>query len=301
VYLRQVQVAASRGRMGGMRPASALGVFLRSRRARLRPADVGIGEGARQRRVPGLRREELAPLAGVSVGYYVRLEQGQIPNVSDEVLDAVARALRLDEQERAHLHRLAHPGRKANPATGPESLLPGLHAMVRSMADLPVVAVGRAADYLAWNPMAHALFAWNQDFAAAERRDPMANIVRQDFLDPIARDLHADWRQKAVDGVAYLQVAAAQYPKDTALAALIAELHEASGEFTEIWETHPIDTCATTTRTYRHTVLGELTLTAEFLRSRDDAGQGISVYTAALGSPSEAKLRRLAGELAQPN
>ncbi|WP_211228529.1 helix-turn-helix transcriptional regulator [Glycomyces tenuis] len=282
-----------------MPSASPIGAFLRSRRARLRPGDVGLGEGVRRRRVPGLRREEFAPLAGVSVGYYTRLEQGQTPNVSDAVLDAIARTLRLDEEERAHLYRLARPDRRASPDTGPDRLLPGLRAVVDSIVDLPVLAVGRAADYLAWNRLAHALFAWNQDFAAAGRRDPMANIVRQDFLDPMARELHVDWRQKAVDGVAYLQVAAGRYPRDRAIAALIAELREASGEFVEIWETHPIGTCATTTRRYRHPALGELTLTAEFLRSRDDAGQGVSIFSAAPGSESEAKLRRLAAELAQ--
>lgn len=283
--------------MAGMYPASSLGEFLRSRRGRLRPEDVGISDGIRRRRVPGLRREELAPLAGVSVGYYTRLEQGQSPNVSDEVLDAIARVLRLNEHERAHLHRLAHPDRKANPTTQLERLLPGLRSMMRAMTDVPALAVGRSGDILAWNRLAHALFAWNQDFEAPQRRDRMANLIRRDFLDPMSRELYADWRQKAVDGVAYLRVSAGRYPNDPAIAGLIAELTAASEEFAEIWATHPIDTCATTTRNYRHPVLGELTLTAEFLRSRDDEGQGVSIFNAAPDSVSEMKLRQLTAEL----
>jgi transcriptional regulator with XRE-family HTH domain len=284
--------------MVGMYPASSLGEFLRSRRGRLRPDEVGIGGGIRRRRVPGLRREELAPLAGVSVGYYTRLEQGQSPNVSDDVLDAIARVLRLNEHERAHLHRLAHPDRNADPTAEPERLLPGLGAMVQAMTDAPALAVGRSGDILAWNRLAHALFGWNQDFEAPERRDRMVNLLRRDFLDPMSRELYVDWRQKAVDGVAYLRVSAGRYPNDSAIADLVAELTAASEEFAQIWAAHPIDTCATTTRDYHHPVLGELTFTAEFLRSREDEGQGVSVFNAPPDSTSETKLRQLAIELA---
>ncbi|MGW2223025.1 helix-turn-helix transcriptional regulator [Nonomuraea sp. NPDC001684] len=273
-----------------MYPASALGEFLRSRRARLRPEDVGLSSGVRHRRVAGLRREELAPLAGVSVGYYTRLEQGQSPNVSDDVLDAVARVLRLDDDELAHLHRLARAAR-AGARAKPEQLRPGIRLMVDAFTDRPAIAVGRRGDILAWNRPAHALLAPHWPFDGAEK----PNFVRLDFLElDFSRGLYADWAQKARDDIAYLEGSLSRFPTDEGLKALVDELLALSPEFRAMWTEHPVSNCASISRDYRHPEVGVMTLTAELLRTPDDEGQGVTVFQAEAGSPSEERLRRLA-------
>ncbi|MER6511500.1 helix-turn-helix transcriptional regulator [Nonomuraea sp. NPDC001636] len=273
-----------------MYPASALGEFLRSRRARLRPEDVGLSSGVRHRRVAGLRREELAPLAGVSVGYYTRLEQGQSPNVSDDVLDAVARVLRLDDDELAHLHRLARAARTGARAR-PEQLRPGIRLMVDAFTDRPAIAVGRRGDILAWNRPAHALLAPHWPFEGAEK----PNFVRLDFLElEFARGLYVDWAQKARDDIAYLEGSLSRFPADEGLNALVDELLALSPEFRAMWTEHPVSNCASISRDYRHPEVGVMTLTAELLRTPDDEGQGVTVFQAEAGSPSEDRLRRLA-------
>ncbi|MEV5749702.1 helix-turn-helix transcriptional regulator [Actinoallomurus sp. NPDC052308] len=273
-----------------MYPGSALGEFLRSRRARLRPEDVGLSAGVRHRRVAGLRREELAPLAGVSVGYYTRLEQGQSPNVSDEVLDAVARVLRLDDDEVAHLHRLARVARTREKVR-PEKLRPGIRLMVDSFTEAPAIAVGRRGDILAWNRSAHALLAPHWAFDGAEK----PNFVRVDFLEPaFSRGLYVDWEQKARDDIAYLEGSLSRFPGDEGLTALIEELLTLSPEFRAMWTEHPVSNCASISREYRHPDVGVMTLTAELLRTPDDEGQGVTIFQAEAGSPSEERLRRLA-------
>ncbi|MWA04119.1 helix-turn-helix domain-containing protein [Actinomadura sp. LD22] len=277
-----------------MYPGSALGEFLRSRRARLRPEDVGLSPGRRHRRVSGLRREELAPLAGVSVGYYTRLEQGQGPNVSAEVLDAIARVLRLDDDERDHLHRLARAAR-ARERVRPERLRPGIKLMVDSFTEVPAMAVGRRGDVLAWNRLAHALLAPHWDFDGAEK----PNFVRVDFLETgFARELYVDWEQKARDDIAYLEGSLSRFPGDEGLAALVEELSALSPEFRAMRAEHPVANCASISRGYRHPEVGVMTLTSELLRTPDDEGQGVAVFQAEPGSPSSERLRRLAGLVA---
>lgn len=279
-----------------MYPGSALGEFLRSRRARVAPEDVGLSPGVRHRRVAGLRREELAPLAGVSVGYYTRLEQGQSPNVSDEVLDAVARVLRLDGDETAHMHRLARIARVRGSAP-PERLRPGIRMMVDSMTEAPAVAVGRRGDFLAWNRLAHALLAPHWDFDADEK----PNFVRMDFLEPgFSRALYPDWERKALDDIAYLEGSLSRFPGDACLTALVDELLELSPEFRALWTEHPVSNCASITREYRHPEVGVMTLTAELLRTPDDEGQGVTVFQVEAGTPSHDRLRRLAETVAAP-
>ncbi|MEV5498632.1 helix-turn-helix transcriptional regulator [Nonomuraea fuscirosea] len=273
-----------------MYPSSALGEFLRSRRARVRPEDVGLSPGVKHRRVSGLRREELAPLAGVSVGYYTRLEQGQSPNVSDEVLDSVARVLRLDRDEVAHLRRLARVAR-ADEKVRPELLRPGIKLMVDSFIEAPAIAVGRRGDILAWNRLAHALLAPHWPFEGGEK----PNFVRVDFLEwEFSRRLYVDWEQKARDDIAYLEGSLSRFPGDAGLIALIEELLALSPEFRALWTEHPVNNCASISRDYRHPDVGVMTLTAEFLRTPDDEGQGVTVFQAEAGSPSEGRLRRLA-------
>ncbi|MZD10555.1 helix-turn-helix domain-containing protein [Streptomyces sp. SID5785] len=275
-----------------MYPSSALGEFLKSRRARLRPEELGLPGGLRRRRVAGLRREELAPLAGVSVGYYTRLEQGQAPNVSDEVLDSLARTLRLDPVERRHIHRLARLPRTREPAR-PEAARPDLTHMVGALTDVPAIAVGRCGDILAWNPLAHALLAPHWPFAPVGQ---LPNFVRIDFLEQdFAQSLYGDWAAKAQDDIAYLQVSVSNFPDDQRLRALIAELKERSPQFRAMWSEHPVSNCATIEREYRHPQVGAMTLTAALLRPPDDEGQGVTTFQAEPGSVSQERLRRLAG------
>ncbi|MFC4118278.1 helix-turn-helix transcriptional regulator [Nonomuraea zeae] len=260
-----------------MYPSSALGEFLRSRRGRLTPEDVGLPPGVRHRRVAGLRREELAPLAGVSVGYYTRLEQGQGPHVSAEVLDAIARVLRLDDDERAHLHRLARAAARPPEPARPEVLRPGIKRTVESFTDVPAWAVGRRADVLAWNRPAHALFTAHLPFDAPERW-PRPNFARLDFLDDRYRDAYVDWESKARDDIAYLRGSMSRFPGDEELRELVEELSAGSAEFRAMWAEHPVSNCASISRGYRHPELGVITLTAELLRTPDDEGQGVVIF-----------------------
>jgi transcriptional regulator with XRE-family HTH domain len=268
---------------------SALGEFLRSRRARLRPGDVGLADHGGRRRVPGLRREELAQLAGISAGYYTRLEQGLSPNASDAVLDAVARVLRLDEGERAHLRSLARPVPASRRAAPAERVRPGVAAMVESLEGLPVLAVGRRSDVLAWNRLAHALLAGHLEFRAPER----PNLARLVFLDPRTRELYADWDRKARDAVGFLRRSAGQFPDDPELAGLIGELTDRSPDFASLWSSHAVRECAYNTREYRHPLVGSLTLTDEMLHLPDDPGQRMVIYHPE-DDPSAKALRALA-------
>ena len=205
-------------------PRTELSEFLRSRRARLSPDDVGLPQYGRTRRVPGLRREELAQLAGVSVAYYTRLEQGNGRNVSAEVLDSIARALRLDDAERAHLRNLAHckPDKKKPPRS---QVRPALRNLLDGVG-VPAYIGGRRSDIHAWNPMAAALFGDWGELPARER-----NWARLIFLRPSYQDLFVDWQSKAADVVAFLRKDAGCYPNDPELAALVGELSLKSEHF----------------------------------------------------------------------
>lgn len=291
------------------RPAD-LGAFLRSRRAGLRPADVGLPDYGDRRRVPGLRREELARLAGVSTGYYTRLEQGRSPHVSDSVLDAVARALRLNRVERAHLHSLARPPRSgggdghaagARPGgaarSRPETLRPAVRVMIDSFDPVPALVLGRGSDVLGWNRTAHALLAPHHDAGAPDTPRTRPNLARLMFYDPYLRELYADWPGKARDTVADLRLSAGRHPDDPGLATLIAELRRRSPEFAALWAAHTVLPCTHHTRGLRHPVAGPLTLTTELLALPDDDGQRVAVLNPAPGSRSEAALRTLAASV----
>jgi transcriptional regulator with XRE-family HTH domain len=279
-----------------MSTRAELGDFLRSRRARLQPDDAGLPAYGGRRRVPGLRREELAQLAGVSVGYYTRLEQGQSPNASDAVLDAVARVLRLDGAERAHLYSLARPKPRARRRTPkPEQVRPGVRLMIESFGDVPALVMGRFLDVLAWNPMAHALLAGHLAFDAPNRPGDRPNIARLLFLDPHMRELYADWTSKARSTVADLRMIAGAHPGDPALGNLVGELTLGCPEFAELWAAHTVGDCGGAARTYRHPLVGTMALMTEFLVLPDDEGQRVAVFNAEPGSPSEAALRILSG------
>ncbi|NUP27706.1 MAG: helix-turn-helix domain-containing protein [Nocardia sp.] len=276
-----------------------LGEFLRSRRARLQPDEAGLPVYGGRRRVPGLRREELAQLAGVSAGYYTRLEQGQSPNASDSVLDAVARVLRLDEAERTHLYSLARPKPKGRRRTAePEQIRPGVQRMIESFDTAPALVLGRFVDILAWNPMAHALLAGHLDYAAPGRPDDRPTIARLVVHDPHTRELYDDWPRKARSTVADLRTIAGQYPGAPALNSLIGELTLASPDFATLWAAHSVGDCGGATRVHHHPVVGAITLTTEFMTLPEDEGQRVAVYHAEPGSSAESALRILSGLVA---
>ncbi|MFB0632202.1 helix-turn-helix transcriptional regulator [Streptomyces sp. AB3(2024)] len=268
-----------------------LGEFLRTRRARLRPEDVGLPDYGRHRRVPGLRREELAQLAGVSVAYYTRLEQGHGQNVSAEVLDAIARALRLDGAESAHLNHLASPRtrNRRSRSRRPQQVRPGLRSLLEAMEGVPAYLVGRRQDVIGWNPLAAAVFG---DFGAlppAER-----NLVRLVFLDPATAELYADWECRACEVVSNLRMYAGQFPDDEQLSALVGELSVKNEEFRRLWAAHTVaDNKTHGVKRLRHPLVGELSLSFETLTLPDDPAQFLVTYHAEPGSPSADALRML--------
>jgi transcriptional regulator with XRE-family HTH domain len=259
--------------------------FLRSRRARLAPEAVGLDPGPGHRRVPGLRREELAQLAGVSVDYYVRLEQGRNTSVSTSVLDAIARALRLDDHETAHLFDLARPS--AARRSQPQRVRAGVRVLLDSL-ETPAFVLGRRLDVLATNRMARALLC---DFDALPARE--RNHARWVFLNPDARERYADWEAVARDNVAVLRMDAGRHPDDDELSALIGELSIKSAEFAHWWAAHDVLRQTHGTKRYRHPVVGELTIFYEALPLPDDADQTLFVYSAEPGSPSSEALALL--------
>ncbi|MER6219751.1 helix-turn-helix domain-containing protein [Streptomyces sp. 900105755] len=267
-----------------------LSEFLRTRRARLRPSDVGLPDFGRHRRVPGLRREELAQLAGVSVAYYTRLEQGNGRNVSAEVLDSIARALRLTDAEHAHLTHLAKGKQHKKKASArPQQVRASLGQLLESMENVPAYIVGRRSEILAWNRMAAALFGDWAELPVAER-----NWARLTFLRPDYRELFAEWEQKAIDIVCQLRMDAGCYPDDPRLSALVGELSVKSEEFRRLWATHDVKEKSYGVKRMHHPLVGELSLNYESFRMPGDQDQALVTYHAELGSPSAEALRLLA-------
>jgi transcriptional regulator with XRE-family HTH domain len=267
-----------------------LSEFLRSRRARLKPEDVGLPAFGRRRRVPGLRREELAQLAGVSVAYYTRLEQGNGRNVSAEVLDAIARALRLSDAEHAHLTHLAKPkAHKKKAAARQQQVRVALRQLLDTMDGVPAYVVGRRSEILAWNRMAAALFGDWAELPAAER-----NWARLTFLRPEYRELFVEWEQKAIDIVCGLRMDAGCHPDDPRLSALVGELSVKSEEFRRLWATHDVKEKTHGVKRLHHPLVGDLALHFESFRLTDDSEQCLVTYHAEPGSPSADSLRLLA-------
>jgi transcriptional regulator with XRE-family HTH domain len=262
-----------------------LGEFVRTRRARVSPELVGLEAGVR-RRVPGLRREELAQLAHVSIDYVVRLEQGRIGRPSSDIVDALARALLLDEAERRHLFRLAAASEPAPGGGDGTDVRPGLALLVRSLEPAPAVVLSRRLDLLVWNPTAEALLG---PFGA-ER-----NYARLVFGDGATRALHADWDEAARQTIALLRFALARHPEDAALDDLIAELSLESEVAARWWETHDVAQKRHGMKRYIHPVVGSLTLHYESLLLPDDGDQLLTIYAA---EPDTADAERL-GQLAE--
>lgn len=269
-----------------------LGDFLRTRRAALTPDDAGIPTWG-QRRVPGLRREELAQLAGISINYYTRLEQGLSSNASDAIIESLARAMQLDDAERAHLFALARPGsarrRRTSRAEAPSE---GARRLLESMPDVPAVLLGRRNDILAWNQLGHALLAGHLDIEAPAS-DDRPNQLQLLFLDPHTRDLYRNWADEAALAVASLRYTAAQFPDDRLLAELVGDLSIHSAEFSQLWARHDVQLCSSGTKLFRHPEIGDLELHYEVLHLPDSNGQRILTHTASPGSSSADALRLL--------
>jgi MmyB-like transcription regulator ligand binding domain/Helix-turn-helix domain len=268
--------------------------FLTTRRARLQAADVGLPDYG-PRRVPGLRREEVAVLAGVSVPYYTRLERGDLAGASDSVLDALARALQLDDAERAHLFDLA---RAALPIGPPPRRSPAKHRIRPSVQQLMDAMTGAAAhvgnnrlDMLGANPLGRALFP--QMFDGQER----PNAARFVFLDPRARDFYLEWDRIARDVVGILRSAAGRNPYDRDLSDLIGELSTRSEEFRQHWARHDVRFHVSGVKRFHHPQVGDLELNYERLEVVFDTGVTIFTYTADPGTQSADALSLL-GSLA---
>jgi transcriptional regulator with XRE-family HTH domain len=264
-----------------------LAAFLRSRRARVRPEDVGLKAGTR-RRTPGLRREEVAQLAGMSVDYYIRLEQGRGPRPSRQILAALARALRLTDDERGHLFHLA--GEAPEPPAGPSrEVPPGILHLLERLDDTPAYVLNARHDILAWNPLAAALMT---DFAALPPEE--RNVIRWLFTGPAAAryDTDAYVAELAGDSVADLRAAAGRYPGDPGIAELVAEVSARSPLFARLWESGEVGIRRSSRKRMVHPVVGPLELHCDvlYVPERD---QRVVLYTTTPGTPSHEALKTL--------
>lgn len=267
---------------------SELGDFLRARRAQLTPQEVGLPDSGSFRRVAGLRREEVAQLAAISVDYYTRLERGRVA-ASASVLVTLARALRLNDDQQTYLYELAGKA-SARPRRRPaQRVRPAMRRLLDQLTQTPAMVLGRRMDILAWNASAAALFT---DFTRtpANRR----NYVRLLFTDPVMRALHVDWEDAARTSVAALRMEAAHDPDDPDLAVLVGELSVQDAQFRTWWASHQVVSTSYGTKHYRHPVMGELTLDCDVWASPDGSEQRLMVLTAEPGTPSHQALGILA-------
>jgi transcriptional regulator with XRE-family HTH domain len=265
--------------------------FLTSRRARITPEEAGLAAYG-SRRVPGLRREEVAVLAGVSVQYYTRLERGNMTGVSDSVLDALARALRLDDAERAHLLDLAHAAQPTVSPRGPrqshQRVRPAVQQILDAMTDAAAHVTNERLDILASNQLNHALY--SELFTG---RTPPVNAPRFVYLDPHARDFYLDWDRTARDIVAVLRSAAGRNPYDREPSDLVGELSTRSETFRTYWASHDVRFHVSGVKHFHHPVVGDISLNYERLELAADTGLHIMIYTADPGSESAQALRLL--------
>lgn len=263
-----------------------LSEFLTAKRADVRPEDAGIND-AGPRRVPGLRREEVAVLSGVSVDWYVRLEQGRQVTPSESVLVAVARTLRLDDAEREYLLNLARPAPSSARTDLGAVVRPGIRRMIDGLHNQPAFLLGPRMEVLAGNELAWALLA---DFPAREPED--RNLLRWIFTEPTVRELYLDWESIASDLVGVLQLEASARPKDPAIAALVGELATASPEFSAWWARPSPQGRTSGRKRFAHPVAGNLTIEWEAFTVPDDSTQTLFVYSAADDSSAEALDRK---------
>ncbi|WP_405686453.1 helix-turn-helix domain-containing protein [Streptomyces sp. NBC_01387] len=268
--------------------ANELGEFLRSRRAELSPRTVGL-PGTGPRRVPGLRREEVAQLASISTDYYTRLEQGRI-QASAPVLATIARVLHLDDDQSAYLFSLAgKTSATRSPRRTRQKVQPQLQRLLDDLTATPAVVMGRRMDIIAWNSLAAALVT---DFGRIPENH--RNYVRIVFADPAMRTLYADWETVARTCVAQLRMEAARYPDDPRLTALVGELSVQDAHFRQWWAAHHVASRTVGTKLLHHPVAGELSLDWDTLTASTDPEQQLVVWTAEVGTPTHDGLRILA-------
>jgi transcriptional regulator with XRE-family HTH domain len=268
--------------------------FLISRRAKITPEQAGLPTYGGNRRVPGLRREEVALLAGVSIDYYTRLERGNLNGVSDSVLDALAYALQLDEAERAHLFDLAHAANtttrvRRSPAQQQQRVRPSVQRILDAITDAPAYVRNGRRDILAANRLGLALY--SEMYVDPARP---VNVVRFVFLNPRARLFFLDWKTAANDIVAILRTEAGRNPYDQGLSDLVGELSMRSNEFATRWAAHNVRFHRTGLKDLHHPVVGDLHLTFEAMDLPADPGLALVVYSAEPGSPSADALNLLA-------
>ena len=270
--------------------------FLSSRRAKITPGRAGLPTHGRARRVPGLRRSEVADLAGVSVEYYSRLERGDLAGVSEEVLEALARALQLDEAERAHLidlARAAGPAARARRQAPAREVRPSVRRLLDLMTDVPVLVNSGNGDVVAANALGRALFAplFASPTSSAGRRPNHARFI---FLDARSRDFWIAWDQAADNNVAALRTEAGRDPYDRTLTDLVGELSTRSQEFRMRWAAHDVRLHRTGRKAIRHPVVGDLNLEFEALELPADPGLTFITFSAPAGSPDADALTLLA-------
>jgi transcriptional regulator with XRE-family HTH domain len=273
-----------------MDPSKEIAAFLRSRRAAISPEQAGIVSDGRARRVPGLRRDEVARMAGVSTEYYTRLEQGRASNPSTEVVEALARTLQLDESEREHLSDLLlpNPHTARRTPTRPQRVRPGLYLMLDTLNHVPAFILGRRTDVLAANQLAKAVLT-DFDALPANRR----NLARYYLLDPEARERVGDWERIAAETVAILRLEAGRYPSDRQLADLVGELTLLSPEFSGWWNDHRVLRRTHGAKHYFHPVVGELHFSYESFQVPGDTEQTLCVYNVEPGSDTARSLQLL--------
>ncbi|MFJ2479240.1 helix-turn-helix domain-containing protein [Pseudomonas sp. NPDC087598] len=265
-----------------------LGEFLRARRSELDPTQVGLpADTGRARRVAGLRREEVAMLAGISVDYYTRLEQGRL-SPSKSALAAVARSLRLQEDDLDYLYRLARLGRTTVDLHRRQTVGAQTQRLLDSLRDIPVMVIGRYMDVLAWNPMATALYVDFSEIPIEQR-----NLIRLSFLDPRFRSLYVDWENNGRNCVAFLRMDTARFPDDPRLASLIGELSLRDEDFRRWWATHLVASPTCGSKTFQHPQVGKLSLDWQMLSCTESPDQAIIVMTAAPGSEASESLKKL--------
>lgn len=270
--------------------ANRLGEFLRARRARVRPEQVGLPPGGGRRRTPGLRREELATLADVSIDYLNRLEQGRETNPGTGILDALAAGLLLDDQERAHLYALARNAARttAPPRRADRTVRPGITLLLENIRPCPAYVLSRYSDVLAANPEGLALHVGLREWPVAQR-----NTIRYLFLDPITRELFPDRDRLARVTVARTHRLVGEDPDAPELDALIDELRTRSEEFADLWALHDIALRGGDSRRFHHPLVGDITLDSETLYL-GDGGLRMTVYQAAPGTADHRALLELA-------
>lgn len=284
-----------------MDSSSEIREFLMSRRARLTPEQAGLPDFGGRRRVNGLRREEVALIAGISVEYYTRLERGNATGVSESVLDGISRALQLDDAEHAHLHDLvrtatAGPGATRRGLTKAAQITAGVRQMIDAMRDIAVLIQNGRGDIVASNSLGEAVY--SQMFDQPHRQPNFGRFV---FLDPRSQEFYIDWDDAARQTVALLRSEAGRAPQDRALSNLVGELSTRSDTFRSLWAAHNVREHRSGVKELHHPIVGDITLSFEGVQLTSTRGLLMLPYTAEPGSSSHDKLQLLANWTATPH